>query len=142
MMEDVAPGSTGFLILCLVALAVLVNGWIFLAFGLDKRRAEIGGWRVPEQTLLVLALASGFPGAKAAQVWFRHKTRKQPFGTMLNLIGVVQVLVIGVGVGVGTLGDRLPALTLGSLALALDGDAVARPEKTLPHRFGPGSADW
>jgi uncharacterized membrane protein YsdA (DUF1294 family) len=59
-----------------------------LAFALmffDKRAAENGGWRVPERTLLLWAFLGGAIGAKLAQSRFRHKTRKQPFGTLLNL---------------------------------------------------------
>jgi len=143
-MDYVAPGTPGFLILilCLLAMAVVVNVWTFAVFGLDKWRAVNGGWRIPERVLLLLALLGGWPGAKAAQIWFGHKTRKQPFGTILNLIAVAQVLVAGVGIAMGALDARLPALDLGRLAMAFDVGRAAEPEKTLPRRFGPGSADW
>ena len=41
---------------------------------------------MPEKTLLLLALLGGWPLAKLAQRRFRHKTRKQPFATLLNLV--------------------------------------------------------
>jgi uncharacterized membrane protein YsdA (DUF1294 family) len=64
----------------------LMNLLAFGFFGWDKHRARTGGWRVPERTLLSLALFGGSVGAKLAQRRFRHKTRKQPFAAYLNAI--------------------------------------------------------
>lgn len=63
---------------------VLVNLWTFMLFGLDKFRAEAGGWRVSEVTLLGWALLGGSVGAYAGRALFRHKTRKQPFSSHLH----------------------------------------------------------
>lgn len=68
-----------------------INGWLALVYGLmlslftyglywhDKRRAQSEGWRVPESTLHVLAMAGGWPGAYFAQRQLRHKTAKKWF---------------------------------------------------------------
>ncbi|PZU57861.1 MAG: DUF1294 domain-containing protein [Sphingobium sp.] len=78
--------------LLLVALALLVvNGLTFLLFAHDKARARQGGWRVPEAHLLMLALVGGSVGAVTAQKLFRHKTRKEPFRTVLQVIVVLQL---------------------------------------------------
>jgi len=95
----IAPGTPGFALVCLAGLAVLINGLTFVAFGLDKRRAEAGEWRVPERVLLLLALIGGSPGAKLAQHWYCHKTRKQPFRALLNAI---LVLHLGVTLAITT----------------------------------------
>ena len=60
----------------LVAVTSLAS---FAAYGLDKRRAAVGGRRVPERTLHLLASLGGWPGAILAQRQFRHKTRKVSF---------------------------------------------------------------
>lgn len=65
---------------------VFINAASLTAFGLDKRQARRGGGRVPERTLLMMALAGGWPGAKLGQRRFRHKTRKQPFARRLNAV--------------------------------------------------------
>jgi uncharacterized membrane protein YsdA (DUF1294 family) len=70
---------------------VFVNAWTALRFWQDKRRAILGARRIPEATLLSLALVGGSPGAFAARHLFRHKTRKEPFSTQLMLIAAIQV---------------------------------------------------
>lgn len=68
----------------------LINAWTVLRFWQDKSRAIAGKRRIPEANLLGLALIGGSPGALLARQMFRHKTRKQPFSTILLLIAVVQ----------------------------------------------------
>ena len=53
-----------------------INLLTFCVYGADKRRAKIpGARRVPEKTLLALALLLGSPGALLGMLVFRHKTR-------------------------------------------------------------------
>lgn len=51
----------------------------FITYGLDKRAARRGDWRVPENTLHALALGCGWPGALLAQRLLRHKNAKAAF---------------------------------------------------------------
>lgn len=65
-----------------------VAGWTpvaFAAYGLDKRAADRGGWRIPEAVLHGLALVGGVLGAWAGRAWFRHKTQKPVFLVVLVL---------------------------------------------------------
>ncbi|WP_330999436.1 DUF1294 domain-containing protein [Sphingomonas sp. IC-56] len=78
-----------------ITLLVLVNLWTLLSFRDDKQRAVRGDRRILEKTLLWLALIGGTPAAFFARQRFRHKTRKEPFSTYLQLIAMVQVGVIG-----------------------------------------------
>lgn len=50
-----------------------------LFYAKDKYAAQRGTQRTPENTLHVLGLLGGWPGAIAAQQTFRHKTRKLGF---------------------------------------------------------------
>ena len=51
----------------------------FIVYAVDKSAARQGGWRTPEKTLHLLALAGGWPGALVAQRKLRHKSSKQTF---------------------------------------------------------------
>jgi uncharacterized membrane protein YsdA (DUF1294 family) len=80
---------------------LLINLATYLVFAYDKRAAEQGGWRISENTLLMMALLGGSPGALIARHQLRHKTRKQPFSTTLYLVvGLHLVLVAALAVTV------------------------------------------
>ncbi|WP_309090762.1 DUF1294 domain-containing protein [Phenylobacterium sp.] len=74
----------------LAAWIALLSLFTFYAFARDKRAAVEGERRTPEATLLMLAAAGGAPGALAAQQLFRHKTRKEPFRSLLWSIAAAQ----------------------------------------------------
>lgn len=80
----------------LIALFVLLvmNFAAYSAFGTDKARATGGSRRIPESTLLLLALLGGTVGAFAGRKAFRHKTKKQPFSALLVAIAVVQAAAV------------------------------------------------
>lgn len=71
---------------------LVLNALTFAAFGWDKYCAERQIYRVPEKTLLTLAVIGGAFGAIAGQQSFRHKTRKKPFRTYLNLTALLNVV--------------------------------------------------
>lgn len=77
----------------LVYLAVM-NIAAFAAFGWDKMKARWGGWRIPERTLIALALFGGSVGAWAGMKYFRHKTKKAKFKVGILVILTVQCLGI------------------------------------------------
>ncbi len=66
----------------------------FVFYALDKAAAEKGKQRTPENSLHMLALFCGWPGALYAQQFLRHKSIKQPFRSVfwctlaLNLTGL------------------------------------------------------
>ena len=75
---------------------VAINAWTVICFQSDKQSAIAGRRRIPEAILLQLAACGGTPGALLARHRFRHKTRKEPFSTRLQLIAAVQLgLLIG-----------------------------------------------
>ena len=58
-------------------LAISIITYVF--YYCDKSAAQKGAWRTPENTLHLLALCGGWPGALVAQQAFRHKSQKRSF---------------------------------------------------------------
>ena len=69
-----------------------INVTVFALYGVDKRRAIRGAWRVPEKTLLTGTWLLGGVGAWLAMRIFRHKTKliafqvSAPIGAILSLL--------------------------------------------------------
>ena len=76
------------------AIFVGVNVATMLCYGYDKCQARVGGRRVPEVALHVLAVVGGTPGAFIGQLVFRHKTRDRLFRVVFFAIAAVQVVVL------------------------------------------------
>ena len=73
---------------------ILINLIAFFAMYLDKRKAKYGKWRIPEQTLFILALIGGSIGAIIGMQVFRHKTKKLRFSIGFPVILVLQIILI------------------------------------------------
>ena len=93
------PMDFGWLWFAVPLWLIFINGFGWYAMANDKRRAIIQIdhpiERIPENTLLCIAAAGGSPAIQAARHKLRHKTRKQPFATLLLLIIGLQVGAIG-----------------------------------------------
>ena len=69
-----------------------INVIVFVLYGVDKRRAIRGAWRIPERTLLTGTWLLGGVGAWLAMRIFRHKTKhiafqvSAPIGAILSLL--------------------------------------------------------
>lgn len=71
----------------------VVNVTAFALYGLDKYKAKKGAWRIPEKTLLGIAVIGGSVGALAGMNFFRHKTRHWYFK-----YGLPAILAIHLGI--------------------------------------------
>ena len=79
----------------ILAALLLVNIVAFAAYGIDKRKAQKGRWRIPESTLLLLAFFGGAPGALMGMRAFRHKTKHRKFKILVPLFLVLQIALAG-----------------------------------------------
>ncbi|MGO7091965.1 DUF1294 domain-containing protein [Rhizobium leguminosarum] len=77
-------------------LFLTLNLLVFSIYFMDKQAARHGGRRISERTLLILALIGGSLGALAAQQLLRHKTRKEPFRSILAAILILHGALIAV----------------------------------------------
>ena len=71
-----------------------VNLIAFALFGIDKKRAEHGEWRIRESTLILSALIGGSYGAWFGMKVFHHKTRKTLFAVGIPFIAVIETAVL------------------------------------------------
>ena len=74
-----------------LAWAVL-NAATFAVYGADKHRARRERWRIPERTLLLLAVLGGSVGALLGMNVFHHKTRKPLFRILVPLFVLAHLL--------------------------------------------------
>lgn len=80
-------GMIGLYYLCMNIIA-------FILYGLDKKYAREGRWRIPEKTLLSIAMIGGAAGAWIGMQTFRHKTKHLSFRVFVPVFIVVHVGII------------------------------------------------
>ena len=83
---DITQGLVG---CCLT----VVNTVAFIVYGIDKYRARNGKWRIPEATLLMLAVVGGSVGAWRGMKAWHHKTRHRKFRYGVPVILLLQIVV-------------------------------------------------
>lgn len=76
-----------------IAYIVIINLIGFMIMGIDKKKARIGAWRIPEKVLFGTALLGGGLGAWIGMYVFRHKTKHWYFKYGLPVIFIVELLV-------------------------------------------------
>lgn len=86
----------GKLPLYILAAYALLSVLTYIAYWLDKRKAQAGKShkRTPESRLQLLALLGGWPGALLAQAYLRHKSQKKPFLVVFWFAVVVNLIAL------------------------------------------------
>ena len=74
---------------------LFINVITFFTYGIDKWKAKRSKWRIPESTLLMMAVMGGSIGAWLGMKVWHHKTMHKKFKYGVPVILLVQV-VIGV----------------------------------------------
>ena len=75
---------------CLLWYLAAVNVVTFTVYGIDKRKARRGAWRIPEKTLFLLPLLGGSVGALLGMKVFRHNTKHWYFVWGIPIILLAQ----------------------------------------------------
>lgn len=75
----------------MIFLYVLCNIIAFIIYGVDKWKAVHHKWRIPESTLLLIAVFGVF-GAFIGMHVFHHKTKKLKFYIGVPVIFVLELL--------------------------------------------------
>ena len=77
----------------LVFYFLLVNVWLFILMGIDKKRAQRNQWRISEKSLLLLGLAGGGLGGLLGMKRYRHKTKR---ATFKFVYGIGFLIMVGI----------------------------------------------
>jgi uncharacterized membrane protein YsdA (DUF1294 family) len=77
-----------------IAGLALWNIIIFALYGMDKRKAKAGKWRISETTLIICAFLMGGIGALLGMRVFRHKTKHLKFKLLIPLSVIVNIAAV------------------------------------------------
>ncbi len=72
---------------------IIINVVTFFVYGIDKYKAKHDKWRIPEATLLLLAVVGGSVGAWCGMKVWHHKTMHKKFRYGVPAIFVLQVVL-------------------------------------------------
>ena len=78
------------ILICLVAINVVT----FFMYGIDKWKAKHSKWRIPEATLLGMAVIGGSIGAWLDMRVWHHKTMHKKFLFGISLIILTQIAIV------------------------------------------------
>ena len=93
-MSEVPDKTAVFLIKAFLLYLLFANVAAFVLFGVDKWKARHLRWRIPEHTLLGLALVGGSLGAWLGMCVFHHKTLHKKFRFGVPLILIAQAFLL------------------------------------------------
>lgn len=88
--------STGLInyVVYFVIYLIIINLIGILFMYIDKRKAMYGKWRIPEKTLIIIAILGGSIGCMVGMKLFRHKTQKIKFVLGYPTILVAELVLI------------------------------------------------
>lgn len=72
---------------------IAINFITFIVYGIDKYKAKKSKWRIPEATLLLIAVIGGSIGAWTGMKVWHHKTMHKKFKNGIPIILVLQCIL-------------------------------------------------
>ena len=79
---------------CLTYYLLAINVVAFIMYGIDKYKAKKAKWRIPETTLLLLAVLGGSIGAWMGMKVWHHKTMLKKFKYGIPAILLIQIALM------------------------------------------------
>ena len=79
---------------CLTYYLLAINAVTFIVYGIDKYKAKKAKWRIPEATLLLLAVLGGSIGAWMGMKVWHHKTMHKKFKYGIPAILLIQIALM------------------------------------------------
>lgn len=77
---------------------IIINAAAMLLMLIDKLKAKLDAWRIPEATLMGVAAIGGSVGALLGMYLFRHKTRHAKFTIGIPMILALQIVLAIFGI--------------------------------------------
>ena len=77
----------------LIPYLLIINAIAFFLMLADKQKAKKKKWRIPEATLIGVAVIGGSVGALAGMYTFRHKTKHPKFTIGVPVILAFQIVL-------------------------------------------------
>lgn len=77
----------------LIPYLLIINAIAFFLMLADKQKARKKKWRIPEATLIGVAVIGGSVGALAGMYPFRHKTKHPKFTIGVPVILALQIVL-------------------------------------------------
>ena len=92
---DYCVGKEGMTIEQLIVIYLIaINVIAFFMYGIDKWKAKRSKWRIPEATLLGMAVIGGSIGALLGMKVWHHKTQHKKFRFGVPTIIIIQLILI------------------------------------------------
>ena len=79
---------------CLAYYLLAINAVAFIVYCIDKYKAKKAKWRIPEATLLLLAVLGGSIGAWMGMKVWHHKTMHKKFIYGIPAILLIQIALM------------------------------------------------
>ena len=98
--EQIMAMKQEILLIIVFAVIAFMSIVAFILYGVDKKKAQKGAWRIPEAVLLGWGFFGGACGALCGMKVFRHKTKHWYFwavnilGLMVHIAAIVAILVL------------------------------------------------
>lgn len=73
---------------------VIINVLGFYVMWLDKQKAKLNRWRIPEASLHTLAWIGAAPAMLWARQVLRHKSRKKSFGISFTTASLLWIAIV------------------------------------------------
>ena len=80
--------------LLILSLIVLLNLITFVVYGIDKLKARKNKWRIPDSTLMLLAIIGGSIGALLGIKVWHHKTLHRKFRYGIPMIILAETALV------------------------------------------------
>ena len=84
----------GIFTIALIVCLFIINIIGFVMMGMDKKKAQMHAWRIPEKMLFLTSLLGGSLGTWLGMYTFHHKTKHWYFVVGMPAILICQILCI------------------------------------------------